>query len=297
MKKLFKNIGGNTYYIKGRVNTGIYVYDDNRCIIIDTGSGDDWGRKIYNVLKAAGLKGEFIINTHSHADHYGGNDILIKRIGAKVAASGIEGAIISNPYLEPFYLYSAHPPKALQNKLLMGKGSKVDITIKPGDSSLGPVDLQIVDLKGHSPGQIGVVTPDDILMTADAYFPAEIIEKYKLPYFSNIGDALATLEYLKGTDHSFYLPCHGVLAENIKDIIDINVKAIDETINIIRWALIKPMTREGLAAYIGEKLGLTLNDTQYYLNLSTISAYLSYMLSEGMLKSYIKGYKMLWEAV
>lgn len=297
MSELLKNIKGNTYYIKGRVNTGVYVYKDNRCVVIDTGSSNDWGRKIHKALEAADLEPELIINTHSHADHYGGNDLLIKRTSAEVAASGIEAAIILNPYLEPFYLYSAHPPKELHNRFLMGKECRVDRIIEPGDFSIGAANLEIVDLKGHSPGQIGVATPDDVLMAADSYFASEIIEKYKLPYFTNIGDTLDTLKRLKNADYSFYLPCHGELSEDIKDEIDINEKAIHETIGVIRWALIRPMTREELLVHLCEEYGLELNITQYYLNQSTLSAYLSYMTDGGMLRSYVKGGRMLWEAV
>ncbi|MDD2573571.1 MAG: MBL fold metallo-hydrolase [Bacillota bacterium] len=297
MGELLKKIKGNTYYIKGPVNTGLYVYSQNRCVVIDTGSSDDWGRKILKALKAEGLEAELIINTHSHADHFGGNSFLVKRTNAEVAASGIEAAIISNPYLEPFYLYSAHPPKALQNKFLMGKECRVDRILEPGTFPVGPAKLQIVDLKGHSPGQIGVATPDGVLMTADAYFSTHIVEKYKLPYFTNIADTLDTLKGLKGTDYSFYLPCHGDLSSNIEGEIDSNLKAISEAMGTIRWALIKPLTREELGAAITEKYGLDLNTTQYYLNQSSIAAYLSYMTDQRMLQRRIEGYRMVWEVV
>ena len=297
MGELLKKIKGNTYYIKGPVNTGLYVYSQNRCVVIDTGSSDDWGRKILKALKAEGLEAELIINTHSHADHFGGNSFLVKRTNAEVAASGIEAAIISNPYLEPFYLYSAHPPKALQNKFLMGKECRVDRILEPGTFPVGPAKLQIVDLKGHSPGQIGVATPDGVLMTADAYFSTHIVEKYKLPYFTNIADTLDTLKGLKGTDYSFYLPCHGDLSNDIQGEIDSNLKAISEAMGTIRWALIKPLTREELGAAITEKYGLDLNTTQYYLNQSSIAAYLSYMTDQRMLQRRIEGYRMVWEVV
>lgn len=297
MGKLLERIKKDTYYIKGHVNTGVYVYDGDRCVVVDTGSSEDWGRKIYKALEAEGLELEMIINTHSHADHFGGNNLLIRRTGGEVAASAIEGVIISNPYLEPLYLYSAHPPKALQNRFIMGKESRVDRIIEPGSFPVGSARLQIVDLKGHSPSQIGVATPDGVLMTADAYFSVHIIEKYKLPYFVNIAEALDTLKWLKDTDYDFYLPCHGELSEDIQKEIDANIKVINEIMGVIRWTLMRPMTREELGAFIGEKYGLDINPTQYYLNQSTLAAYLSYMTDEGMLQSRIDGYRMVWEAI
>ncbi|MGI6703836.1 MAG: MBL fold metallo-hydrolase [Clostridia bacterium] len=297
MAELLKKIKGNTYYIKGPVNTGLYVYDQNRCVVVDTGSSDDWGRKIYKALKAEGLEAEMIINTHSHADHFGGNNLLVKRTNAEVAASGIEAAIISNPYLEPLYLYSAHPPKALQNRFLMGKECRVDRIVEPGNFTIGQTTLEIVDLKGHSPGHIGVATPDGVLMAGDAYFSTHIVEKYKLTYFINIADTLDTLNRLKDTDYCYYLPCHGDLSSDIGEEIHSNLKAINETMGMIRWELIKPLTREELGAAITEKYNLDLNTTQYYLNQSSLAAYLSYMTDEGMLKRRIEGRRMVWEAV
>lgn len=295
--ELLRKIKGNTYYIKGAVNTGVYIFNQNQCVVVDTGSSDDWGRKIFKALQREGLGVRLIINTHSHADHFGGNQLLVMRTGAKVAATGIEAAVITNPYLEPFYLYSAHPPKVLQNKFLMGKRTNVDTIIEPGELAVGPIKLDIVDLKGHSPGQVGVATPDGVLMTADAYFSARLTEKYKLLYFTNIGDTLDTLDRLKKSDYSYYLPCHGDPDCDIEDVLDINIKGINEIVNIIRWDLVKPMTREELMADICEKFDLALNNNQYYLNQSCLAAYLSYMTDKGMLQSRIDNNRMVWVAV
>ena len=297
MGELLKRIEGNTYYIEGPVNTGVYVYGNNRCMVVDTGSSEDWGRKIYKALEAEGLRLNLIINTHSHADHFGGNNLLVKRTGAEVAATAIEAAIISSPYLEPFYLYSAHPPKFLQNKFLMGKESPVDRIIAPGKLELEGAEVDIVDLKGHSPGQIGVGTPDGVLLTGDACFSAQIAQKYKLLYFTNIGDTLDTLKNIKETDYSYYLPCHGDLETDIKAVVDVNISAINEIMGIIRWELLRPMTREELANAVGERLDLQLNRSQYYLNQSCLAAYLSYMTDLGMVKGRIEGRRMVWEAV
>ncbi len=297
MGELLKKIKGDTYYIEGPVNTGVYVCGQNRCVVVDTGSSEDWGRKIYKAMEAEGLEISLIINTHSHADHFGGNNLLVKRTGAEVAATAIEAAIISNPYLEPFYLYSAHPPKFLQNKFLMGKESSVDRIIGPGKLQVEGAEIDIVDLKGHSPGQIGVGTPDGVLMTADACFSAQIAEKYKLLYFTNIGDTLDTLKWLAATSYSFYLPCHGDLESDIQRPVEVNLNAINEIMGIIRWELLKPMTREELGSAVSERLDLQLNRTQYYLNQSCLAAYLSYMTDRGMVKGRIEGHRMVWEAV
>lgn len=72
-----------------------------------------------------------IVNTHSHADHCGGNRYIKERTGATIYASEIESAIIQYPLLEPLYLFSgASPLRDLRNKFLMAQSSSVDHVIK-----------------------------------------------------------------------------------------------------------------------------------------------------------------------
>lgn len=294
MGELIRKIKGNTYYLKGPVNVGVYIYDDRYCVVMDTGNDDGTGRKILKALESEGLEVNIIINTHSHADHFGGNRFLVRRTGAEVMATRIEAAIISNPYLEPFYLYSAHPLKKLQNKFLMGKESRVDRIIEPGELDLGPEKLEILDLKGHSPGQIGIATPDGVLVTADAFFSSNIVDKYKLLYFTNLKDTIDTLNMLKEVDYEYYLPCHGDCSTEIKGEIEVNLRAIHETMDLLKQKLVHPMTREEIIACLCREYGIDLNISQYYLNQSCISAYLSYMTEEGILKAYIEDYSVKW---
>jgi len=294
MTQLLKKIKGNTYYLKGPVNAGVYVYEGNSCVVVDTGIDDDAGRKLLKAVDAMGLEISAIINTHSHADHFGGNEIIIKRTGAEVMTKKIEAAIITNPYLEPFYLFSAHPLKTLQNKFLMGKESRVDRYIETGEYELGSVKINIIDLKGHSPAQIGVATPDGVLFTADAYFSSKIIKKYRLPYFTNINDTIQTLKMLKEMEYAYYLPCHGKCVEDIRDEIKVNLDAIYETIDFIHKKLVKPMSREEIVASICKEYGIKLNINQYYLTHSCVSAFLSYMTDEGMLKTLTENYQLKW---
>lgn len=295
MPELLKKIKGNTYYVEGAVNSGVYVYGDGSCVVIDTGIDDDAGRKILKAVESRGLKVGMIINTHSHADHFGGNGFLIRRTEAEVLAPEIEAAIIANPYLEPFYLYSSHPPKVLQNKFLMGSKSRVDRFIDKGMLELGLQGVEIIDLKGHSPGQIGVATPDGVLFAADAYFSSSIVKKYRLPYFTNVKDTLDTLYRLNKMNYDYFLPSHGRCSSDPGGEIETNIRAIHDTIDLITGRLSEPMAREELAAAVAEEYNIKLNPNQHYLTLSAVSAYLSYMTDEGMLEMVLDGYRLKWK--
>ena len=104
------------------------------------------------------LEIDSIINTHSHADHIGGNSIIQKRLNCDIYATKIEGAIIENPIIEPLYLFSSTPPNFLKNKFLMAKSSKVTKIIEEDFLDIEGTKFEIVHLPGHSLDHIGAVS-------------------------------------------------------------------------------------------------------------------------------------------
>ena len=44
------NISGNTFYIRGGTNTGLYLFDDNSALIIDPGLSGARPNKIIKIL-------------------------------------------------------------------------------------------------------------------------------------------------------------------------------------------------------------------------------------------------------
>ncbi len=66
-------MGERSYYINCPVKMGIYLCEGNEAILIDSGLDKDSGKKILKLLESRGFSLKFIINTHSNADHTGGN--------------------------------------------------------------------------------------------------------------------------------------------------------------------------------------------------------------------------------
>ena len=118
-------VGKNTYYLDNPTNIGIYKVSDNGVYLIDTGNDKDAGRKILKIIEEQGWHILGIINTHSNADHVGGNKIIQDRTNSPIYGYNIEKAITEFPILEPSFLYGAYPFKDLQNKFLLAKASLV----------------------------------------------------------------------------------------------------------------------------------------------------------------------------
>lgn len=129
---------------------------DSQVIIIDPG---DEKEKIERVLKKYNLKPGFIINTHGHIDHIGCDD----KFGVPVYIHRQDLALLKNPKLNlsaffacPFSLKSN--VKTLEDKETIG---------------LGPIQLEVIHVPGHTPGGISLLMKkpkDNILFTGDSLF-------------------------------------------------------------------------------------------------------------------------------
>ena len=297
MPQSIVKLKGNTYYIDSAVNIGLISDDKGNTIIIDTGLDDDMGRKILKFMGEQNLLPSAIINTHSHADHCGGNSFITKRTGIPVYASYFEKQLIECPLLEPFYLFSASPLKEMKNKFLMAKESNVNHIREEGEIEIQGIPLKIIPLFGHSPGMIGVASYDNVLFVGDAFFSPYILDKHGLGYFTDIKNTLKSLEYLKNLKYDYFVPSHGDVLEDPMPTIEVNIKRINEIAEKILEFCSEPKSREEITAYMIDIYKVKLNIGQYYLTSSTISAFLTYLTDEGMMTIEISENNLKWKRI
>ncbi len=283
-------ISDNVFCITGATNIGV-VRSGKEVALIDTGIDRESGRKIMKILENNGLEVKVVINTHSHADHFGGNSYITKKADVRVYAPEIEAGIIQYPYLEPFYLFSAHPVKDLMNRFLMARPSRVDFVISAGGQSEiefpGTFDLKIVPLPGHSPAQIGVEA-EGVLFCADSVFSKRVMEKYGVPLFMDIGKQKETLSFLERSDFEMYVPCHAEPVKDISDLVETNLGLILQVEKLI--VSHKKATTEEIMKNICREFGIKPESfTEYSLMLSAIKAYLSYLYNSGLISVEFDG--------
>ena len=284
-------VGSNTYYIDCPAKIGVYKISDNEVYLIDSGSDKDAGRKLRKILDEKGWHLKAIINTHSNADHIGGNQYLQRQTGCKIFAKGIETAFTKFPLLEPSFLYGGYPCKALRHKFLMAAESDA-LDLPHVDF---PKELDVIDLPGHFFDMIGLRTPDDVVFLADCLSSEEILNKYRIPFIYDVAGYLDTLAKVENMEATFFVPSHTEATSSIKELAKFNknkVSAIAE--DLVSWCT-KPLTFEVILKKAFDEYGLTMNFEQYVLVGSTIRSYLSWLSDTGRITASFGNNELVWE--
>lgn len=287
-----EKVGEKTYYIKNATNIGIYKIDEENVYIIDSGNDKEAGKKILKIINDSGWNIKGIINTHSNADHVGGNSVIQDRTNCNIYAYNIEKCITENPILEPSFLYGGYPFKDIRNKFLLAKESNAILI----QNNL-PEGLEFFELKGHFFDMIGIKTSDNVYFLADSLFSEEIINKYHLFFIYDVKEFLNTLDYLSTLDGSLYIPSHSNATSDIHSLINLNRNKIYEIIDKIYSFCEKEHSFEEILQYIFNEYNLTMNANQFVLVGSTIKSYLSYLNDESKISYFFKNNVMLWKKI
>ncbi len=282
-------LGKKTYYIKNNTNIGVYKINDSDVILIDTGNDKEAGKKILKITEEQNWHVKIIINTHSHADHIGGNNVISSRTNCDIYSNKIETSFINNPILESAGLYGASPLFSLKNKFLYAKESKAKVI----DNNIN--NLEIIDLKGHSYDMIGIKTDDDVIFLGDALASTNTINKYHIFYLYDLEEYLNTLEKLKTIKAKKYVLSHSEVTENIEELIKLNEYKINEIINNLYKILETKKTYEDILKEIFDIYNLEMNINQYYLVGASIKAYLSYLCNNDKITYEFINNKMYYK--
>lgn len=279
------------YYIDCPAKIGLIKVSDNEVVLVDSGNDKDAGKKVYRILESNGWKLQSIFNTHSHADHIGGNHFLQEKTGCKIYAKGMECICSNAPVLEPIGLYGGLPFKELRHKFLMAQESRV----LPLTGEVLPAGITILELPGHCFDMVGFQTKDGTAYIADSVASRETLEKYGVGYLWNPEMTLQTLEYIQTLDAVCFVPSHAPVMTDIQDLARRNAEAIVSVRRKILELCDSPITFEWLLKSIFDVYHLQMSAQQYALIGSTIRSYLSNMYEEKSLSFSFQDNQMIWQ--
>ncbi len=286
-------VSERSFYIQSPAKIGLVTLSDRDVCLIDSGNDKDAGRKVRQLLDANGWRLTAIYNTHSNADHIGGNKYLQGQTGCRIYAPGIEQAFTRAPVLEPSFLYGGYPFRELRHKFLMAQESDV----QPLTQEVLPEGFTLLPLPGHFFDMAGVRTPDDVVYLADCLSSRETLEKYQIGFIYDVAAYLETLERVKTMQAKWFVPAHAEAGAEIAPLAQYNIDKVWEIAGRILEVCRQPLCFEAILQRLFAAYGLSMDFQQYVLVGSTVRSYLAWLKDTGKLSARCEDNLLLWERV
>ncbi len=280
-------------YFQSPAKIGLVRLNEREVCLIDSGNDKDAGKKVLKFLNAHGWTLKSIYNTHSNADHIGGNRYLQAQTGCKVYAPGLECCFARHPILEPTMLYGGYPPKALRHKFLLAQESDAE----PLTAEVLPEEVEMIPLPGHFLDMVGFRTKEDVVYLADCLSSRETLDKYGIGFLYDVGAYLRTLETVKGMEARLFIPAHAEATESIQELAQYNIDKVNEVADRIVELCAEARGFEEILQRLFTEYGLQMSFEQYALVGSTVRSYLAWLLDEGRVEARAEDGRLLWAKV
>ena len=283
-----KQIGSKTFCIEHDTNIGIHFTDDGRMYLIDTGSEGD-GEKIDEILSREGWVPSCIINTHTHIDHIGGNEFLMRKYDIPAYCTDYDMAFAHYSELEAAYMNGGYPAEKLRT-----------IFAHPGMIGFRSIEKETPDgidwtyLPGHSFGMIGIRTSDDIWFLGDSYLSRSFLKQYTFGFIYNVEAYIDTLKKLKEFKGSLFVPSHGIIETDIVPTLEQNLRSVAEMCSMICETCREYRGQDEILQQMYERLRMHARPAQHALLSSTVKSYLTYLQDRNKLECRFVDNIMKW---
>lgn len=283
-----KQIGPKTFCIEHDTNIGIHFTDDGRMYLIDTGSKGD-GEKIDEILSREGWVPSCIINTHTHIDHIGGNEFLMRKYGIPAYCTDYDMAFAHYSELEAAYMNGGYPAEKLRT-----------IFAHPGMIGFRSLEKETPDgidwtyLPGHSFGMIGIRTSDDIWFLGDSYLSRSFLKQYTFGFIYNVEAYIDTLKKLKEFKGALFVPSHGIIETDIVPTLEQNLRSVTEMCGMICETCREYRGQDEILQQMYERLRMHARPAQHALLSSTLKSYLTYLQDRNKLECRFVDNIMKW---
>lgn len=283
-----KQIGSKTFCIEHDTNIGIHFTDDGRMYLIDTGSKGD-GEKIDEILSREGWVPSCIVNTHTHIDHIGGNEFLMRKYGIPAYCTDYDMAFAHYSELEAAYMNGGYPAEKLRT-----------IFAHPGMIGFRSIEKETPDgidwiyLPGHSFGMIGIRTSDNIWFLGDSYLSRSFLKQYTFGFIYNVEAYIDTLKKLKEFKGALFVPSHGIIETDIVPTLEQNLRSVAEMCSMICETCREYRGQDEILQQMYERLRMHARPAQHALLSSTVKSYLTYLQDRNKLECRFVDNIMKW---
>ncbi len=283
------HLKGNTYYIDGPTNCGVYVLNDkNEVLLFDCGTEDD-APHIYETLKNNGMTITHLVFSHCHSDHSQGCHFIHQMTNCKMFASKVERGFFRDPKLDIGFLYGGYPLDEYDGKLM-----HVDMNDEIYAMDQIPEGVEWFHLPGHHWGMIGIKTSDDVYFVADTLGSIDLVERAHILLIYDVKGYLESLKFVESLDGKLVVPSHSQATNNIKPVVEFNRNQIYKIIDILLDYLKEEHNCTECCSYVFDYFKLRITYNKYMLILSTVRSYLSYLSNSKKIKNYFKDNRLVF---
>lgn len=306
-KSTYERISAHAGMFHNSTNIGVIEGSDG-LYVIDTACSNDDGKCIVESLEDIfpHKKIKAVINTHSHADHCGGNAYIVKTQNAQIWAPRNESKIMEFPRSLGVMYWGGIPFSDINNPVfVVPEALEVTKTFSDTSVDVGTATISFVPLPGHFFDQSGIFVYDkeDGLTTAylgDGFFGMSLLKKFWIPFMYEPEKFRSSVLKIESSGADYFVPGHGELytKDNITAAAEMNTMVTLETeFLILRLLEEKPMTQEELLKAVTDYAGITMRPVQFVLIGTTLRSYLSSLLNRGKVSFEMCENRMLWRTV
>ena len=283
------HLKGNTYYIDGATNCGVYVLNNkNEVLLFDCGT-DSEGVKIYETLEKNNMKITHLVFSHCHADHAGGWEYIYQKTHCMMIASKVERGFFRDPKLDIGFLYGGYPLDEYDGKLM-----HIDMNDEIYALDEIPSGVEWFHLPGHHWGMIGIKTADDVYFVADTLGSIDLVERAHILLIYDVKGYLDSLSFVESLDGKMVVPSHSQATTNIKKVVEFNRKNMYEIMDVLLDYLHEEHNCTECTSHIFDYYNLRITYNKYMLILSTVRSYLSYLSNNKRIRNYFKDNRLVF---
>ncbi|WP_263331208.1 hypothetical protein [Paraclostridium sp. AKS73] len=177
------------------------------------------------------------------------------------------------------------------------KNVSIDRTIKPGKLHINGEYIEIIDLKGHTAGSIGVLTKDKVLFLGDMLVGEELLYKFDLLFIFDVEAYLDSLDLLHTIDFEYAVLGHCKKELDKLETLDLVKKhreSVNKYLKQIRNIIKEPTSLESILKIILNENNLSYNYKEYHFFKSTLVGMISYLNKLGEIKYFIEDGDVLY---
>lgn len=289
-----ERVKGDTWRIASDfISVPLYMLDKKNAVLLDSGLPSSGSKGIIRLLEGEGLTVRAILTTHFHIDHAGNHQYFQRYHGTRLYMTLFDAAVATNNHA--MKLFAGNDSYKEISRYSKKQFCHADHLI---DSDCAEIDIDgavfsLLRLPGHTPDQLGFITPDNVAYLSDLLLTDDVLASIKIPYAGCCAEDLKSKEKVRSLSCDRYILAHNGIVDEIGGIAQRNIDSLLYKIAVIEsladhWTTMEPLTYAGAEALgtNGKVIG------KVFTGINSVRSFVEYLLDEGRIVNRVKNGKV-----